>query len=136
MERGRIGRLFHIERHGPRFEAEQLAESVWKVDVNPLLERRLGRDWEARIMHVALQAPEARFEGGAVRTSAAPDYFVTVYNPTNGLEIARQLPELVKLYRREFTYIVRRLSGNPTATLGKDLEHSLNINLTMPPTEE
>src|SRR3989344_4213762 len=104
--------------------------SIWKVDVRPILERA-HPDWDNEMLRVAKAAGQKSIEGGSVGTSLAPPDFQTVYHPTNGLTIARELPWALDLYRNEFRNIVESITGDPSVHLGEDLAHSLNMNLTL-----
>lgn len=126
--RGRDMQLMPALEVAPIVEVE---DCVWMVDVRPLLELAHS-DWNTEMLRVAKAAEQKSIEGGSVGTSMAPSDFRTVYHPTNGLTIARELPWVLELYRNEFRDIVERTTGDSSVHLGRDLAHSLNMNLTRP----
>jgi hypothetical protein len=114
----------------PNVEVTPIVDGViWRVDARDLL-TRVHPNWQELMLKVAERAPETRFNGGEVRTSMEAPDFETSYQPTNGLVIARELPWLFDLYRKDFRDIVAQLTGDRSVHLGTDLAHSLNMNYT------
>lgn len=103
---------------------------LWQVDVRSILEKT-HLHWDTEMLNLAKTAKRAPIQGGSVSTSMASPDFVTDYNPTNRLTIARELPWVVDFFKGAFRDLVEKATGDSSVRLGQD-PSALNMNLTFP----